>query len=85
MSKNYDFKWNGNNLEIYQLKTSDGRSELVKVGSIKTIDQLGPYIGVPEAQNQYWVNSLGAAPSAVPAKPAAPKPKPQGGSGVTWK
>jgi hypothetical protein len=84
MSKNYDFKWNGNNLEIYQLKTSDGRSELVKVGSIKTIDQLGPYIGVPEAQNQYWVNSLGAAPSAAPAKPATPKPKPKGGSGVTW-
>lgn len=86
MSKNYDFKWNGKNLEIYQLKTSDGRSELVKVGSIKTIDQLGPYIGVPEAQNQYWVNSLGAAPSAAPAKPATPKPKPKakGGSGVTW-
>jgi hypothetical protein len=86
MSKNYDFKWNGNNLEIYQLKTSDGRSELVKVGSIKTIDQLGPYIGVPESQNQYWVNSLGAAPSAAPAKPATPKPKPKakGDSGVTW-
>lgn len=76
MSKNYDFKWNGTNLEVYQLKTSDGRSELVKVGSIRTIDQLGPYIGVPEGQYDYWINSLGMSPSSKPAAPVKPKPKP---------
>lgn len=71
MSKDYDFKWNGNNLDVYQLR-SDGRGGMtpVKVGSIKTQDQIGPYIGIPQTQNQYWVNSLGAAPSTAPAKPA---------------
>lgn len=79
LSKDYDFKWDPNKKgRLIVLKpSSDGRGGIQynEVGSVKSIEELGPYLGITAAQSQNWANSVGAAKTVTTATPAkTPKP-----------
>ena len=81
LSKDYDFKWDPKRpgkLIVYK-QGSDGRGgiQLTEVGSVKSLNELGPYLGVSTGQLDNWAKSIGAVQSTTPAPAAKPKTPPK--------
>lgn len=74
----YIFEWNGKNLDVYSVDSERGGKK-AKIASVASANDIGPYIGIPNGQEDNWKRTLDAfRPRTSKAQPATPvKPKTQ--------